>query len=68
MIRFVDMRTAEAEGYRFAFFSTVTAKFLEGFGCVQAWETVDELKRDFDSPLLDRLIGLIPDWVERVER
>lgn len=67
MIRFVDMRDAEIAGICFAWWDTVTSRFLEGEE--QAWETWEECKEDLaeSCPGMDigRLEGLLPQWAKK---
>lgn len=58
MIRFVDMRKADVEGVRFAFWDTVTDRFVELAG-EQAWAEVSEIPED---PSRWRLIRVVPRW------
>lgn len=67
MKRFVDMREAEIEGKRFAWWDTVTGGFLEGED--QAWWTWEECKTDLQErwPAMDlgRLERLLPEWARQ---
>lgn len=71
MIRFIDLRGQDT-GYEFAFFDTATDTFVS-MGGVQVFESVEGLVLDAglgpatDSTFLQRLIGLIPDWVPKVD-
>ncbi len=62
MIRFIDLRGADT-GYNFAFWNTITDKFLT-LGDDQAWDTVDDLHEctNSDGVDIDRLINLCPAW------
>lgn len=69
MIRFVDMRSADIAGIRFAFWNTIVDAFVQ-IGDEQAWDTWDELtetaaayKEQGVSGGLKRLRGICPDWV-----
>ncbi len=69
MIRFVDLRGAET-GYMFAFWDTVTDKFIT-IGDEQAWDSIADLEENAElcglnegmEMLKQRLIRLCPDWV-----
>lgn len=69
MIRFIDLR-AQSTGHRFAFWDTVTDRFVE-FSGSQAWETLDEFRGDYATsrgdeksryPELSRFEQLCPPW------
>ena len=69
MIRFVDLRTAEIEGTRFAFFDTVHARFMDINGD-QTWETWTDFQSSLNLPqfsykteFIERLKSLCPGWV-----
>lgn len=71
MIAFVDMRSCEIAGARFAFYNTVPDKFVELDGN-QAWHCWTEFNRDFQihNPEtgiiykdIERFKGLCPAWV-----
>lgn len=71
MIRFVDLRDAEIEGARFAFFDTVRDKFVEVCGTVAWYSTADfkdcvntESRHSevFELGGLPRFERLIPGW------
>ena len=62
MIRFIDIRN-QGVGSRFAFWDTITDRFLEIEG-EQAWDNWDEfLEVAKGHSLLKRLKDLCPDWV-----
>lgn len=73
MIRFIDLRGAET-GYEFAFWDTVTDKFIS-INSDQAWDSISDLKGSakLEEPIsnyafdLERLIRLCPDWVTVLE-
>lgn len=64
MIRFVDIR-GQGTCNRFAFWDTVTSKFLE-FNGEQAWIDKDDFLECLDAQnnnySVDRFVGLMPDW------
>lgn len=64
MIRFVDIRN-QGTGYRFAFYCTITGKFIV-IDEDQAWDDVSDLKEccaNSAEPIdIERLIKLCPDW------
>lgn len=61
MIRFVDLRGAET-GYKFAFWDTVTDKFVELSG-EQAWDSKEAFIESCWGQDYDRYVRLMPDWV-----
>lgn len=74
MKRFVDLRSSDIPGYRFAFWCTVVDQF-EKFGGDEAWDTLDEFRescrlaeadRERPSPELEQLANrlecLVADW------
>ena len=66
MRRFVDLRPAEIEGYRFAFWDTVHERFDEYAGD-QAWNTWDDMMEsmEMDEPIPELIVryrGLCPPW------
>ncbi len=65
MIRFVDLRGQDIGSYQFAFWDTVTDKFIT-VGSDQAWRSIADLeegaKMTDKEGLLPRLKGLCPDW------
>lgn len=67
MIRFIDLRhVAEQIGDdRFAFYDTVTNRFIvDDFGD-QTWETFDEFAVSYaGEQLLARFEGLTPEWAK----
>ena len=65
MIRFVDLRNSDA-GYRFAFFDTVTDKFVE-FAGTHAWDTWKEFATDYNGNELNRFRKLCPEWANADE-
>lgn len=64
MIRFIDIRGQDT-GKRFAFYNTVTDKFIE-VGGEMAWDTLKDFREicGFDEPM--RIFG--PEFFERCER
>jgi hypothetical protein len=64
MIRFVDIREAET-GYNFAFWDTVTDKFVS-YGDEMAWDTFADFKVVFagDETSLDRFRRICPAWAK----
>ncbi len=66
MIRFVDMRSAEIACVRFAFWNTVTDRFVAVDGA-QGWDTWTEFFEEWNTSHgclveLDRYKGLTPAW------
>ena len=66
MIRFIDLRNQDT-GYLFAFWNTVTDKFID-IGGDQAWDSLNDLEEcakinKLDLGLKRRLISLCPTWV-----
>lgn len=72
MIRFIDIGDQiEDEEQQFAFFDTVTDRFIEVCG-EQVWSSWDELMEDAScdpgnrvTDEKDRFFGLCPEWVKR---
>ncbi len=66
LIRFIDLRHhADDIGDRFAFWDTVTDRFVsDDMGC-QAWTTIDEFVQGYQGDELDRFVGLTPEWAKR---
>lgn len=67
MIRFIDLR-GQNTGYEFAFWDTVTDKFIS-IGNDQAWDSIDDLVEGATlssekTHILDRLVNLCPDWAK----
>lgn len=73
MIRFIDIRN-QGTGYRFAFFDTTVNQFVEVDGSevfdsyddleFHKWpEPMDKKAKDLNV-LVDRLIGLCPEWIK----
>ena len=69
MLRFIDLRPAEIEGVRFAFWRTDqfvsgSDQFVSGTGA-QGWGTWQEFAddRSFDSVTLFHFIRVVPAWV-----
>ena len=67
MIRFIDLRhVAEDVGdRRFAFWNTVTDKFIATDFGDQAWSTFDDFAESYAGDQLDRFKGLTPEWAKR---
>ena len=62
MIRFVDIRN-QGVGSRFAFWNTVTDRFVEIEG-EQAWNNWDDFLEVAEGyPIVERFKGLCRDWV-----
>jgi len=64
MIRFCDLREADIAGGRFAFFDTVTNRFieLEDEQAFETWEDVLDCSKG-EEAFVDRLEQLCPVWV-----
>ena len=62
MIRFIDL-SGQDTSYRFAFFDTITDRFLI-LGNDQVWNSKADLLEGTvpNDPLVDRCVGLMPDW------
>ncbi len=65
MIRFCDLREADIVGGRFAFFDTVTDRFieLEDEQVFETWEDVLDFLKGEEQTFVDRLEQLCPVWV-----
>ena len=66
MKRFVDMRSAEIEGHRFAFWCTVASSFVQVDG-EMGWDTKADFMESaggYPAVDIDRLVRLMPDWTE----
>lgn len=65
MIRFIDLRhVAEDIGERFAFWDTVTDRFIaDDMGC-QAWETIGQFALGYSGDEIQRFVGLTPEWAK----
>lgn len=61
MIRFVDIRGCST-GHRFAFYDTVTDKFVEISG-EQTWGQWFDLAEVAPQEFLDRIAALCPLWI-----
>lgn len=65
MIRFIDLRHHHEDmGERFAFWDTVTNRFIEDDMKCQAWETIGEFAQGYQGDELDRFVGLTPEWAK----
>lgn len=64
MIRFIDLR-GQSTGGRFAFFDTITDRFVDIDGA-QVWASRQDLEDTFDETVPDyqknRLRGFLPAW------
>jgi len=62
VIRFIDIRGQDTN-YRFAFFDTITDRFLT-LGNDQVWDSKADLLEGTvpNDPLVARCVGLMPDW------
>lgn len=64
MIRFIDLRN-QGTGYRFAFFDTVSDRFLD-FGGEHAWDSVKDFTEVYTKNShgydVDRLVRQLPEW------
>lgn len=69
MIRFVDMRHADAAGYRFAFWDTVRDQFvaIDGWQAFETWDEFEESHKGSGYHELERFRGLCPEWVFKPE-
>lgn len=65
MIRFIDLRhVADDIGERFAFWDTVTDRFVaDDMGC-QAWDTIGDFAQGYQGDELPRYVGLTPEWAK----
>jgi hypothetical protein len=65
MIRFVDLRSADIAGNRFAFFDTVPDLFVELHDeqAFDTWADFEELFKGSGYLDLERFRGLCPEWV-----
>jgi len=70
MIRFVDIREAEIEGHRFAFWCTVNNEWIT-LGGYQAWDNWSDFRTSFvleygpDVERYQRYVSLAPGWTVR---
>lgn len=61
MIRFINLTNQIIQGVKeFAFFDTVTDKFVE-FSGSQTWITIEDFKQDYIGEEIERYLKLIPD-------
>lgn len=68
MIRFVDLRGQDTGGGRFAFYDTITDRFVEDdYGAVtwNTWGEFCEMPRAHVLAELSRFEALAPDWTEK---
>lgn len=67
MIRFVDIREAEIEGHRFAFWCTVNDEWIK-LGGYEAWDDWADFRQTFmieygpDTERYRRYLSLAPGW------
>lgn len=63
MIRFIDLRGQDTE-YRFAYFDTITNRFVDLAG--QVWDTFAEVENTpgVDVAFIDRIREITPDWAK----
>lgn len=66
MIRFIDLRhVAEDIGERFAFWNTVTDRFIADDMGDQAWETIGDFIQGYNGSYeLARFVRLTPEWAK----
>lgn len=66
MIRFVDLRHVAEDlgGYRFAFWDTVTDRFISDDVGWQAWKTIGHFAQGYQGNELERFVGLTPEWAK----
>ncbi len=68
MIRFIDLRHHEGDiSGRFAFWDTVTDRFVsDDIGC-QAWDTIDEFAQGYRGTEADHFMRLTPEWAKTAQ-
>lgn len=70
MIRFIDLR-GMSTGHAFAFFDTVTDRFVQ-IGGEQAWQDRADLEAIFDDRVPQgvrtRLLGHLPKWADSYDQ
>ncbi len=69
MIRFIDLRHVAEDlgGDRFAFFDTVTDRFIEDDMKCHTWETIGQFAQGYkptEVQPLSRFVGLTPEWAK----
>lgn len=67
MIRFIDLRhhTDDLAGCRFAFYDTVTDRFVEDDINGHTWETINQFAQGYNgSHEIARFVALTPEWAK----